>query len=363
MNELLKTLKNLALEIAEITSKLDLPQKHQAILELEDKMQESGFWEDLANAQKISQEYDRKKRFYDFWKQLPEKCEELIGLIESNEDESAETVDFLEDQVRLLKKSFDDNQLSLLLNGQYDNRGAVVSIHAGAGGSDAQDWADILLRMYLRYAEKQGLKTEMIEFTKGQEAGIKSATFQVNGEYSYGLFRSEAGVHRLVRLSPFNPAHTRETSFAQLEVLPVLEEQEAINLKPEDLKIEATTSSGHGGQSVNTTYSAIRITHIPSGLKVSIQNERSQHQNKEIAMKILTAKVQALADAERDKQKQQLKGEYKSAEWGNQIRSYVIHPYKLVKDHRTNYEQTDPDQVFDGELSEFVQKFLEQQLK
>jgi peptide chain release factor 2 len=221
----------------------------------------------------------------------------------------------------------------------------------------------MLLRQYLRYCERKGFKTDVIELNKGQDAGIKSATVQVHGPYAYGLLRSEAGVHRLVRLSPYNPAHTRETSFALLELIPLLEEQEHVKLDPKDLEIEANTASGHGGQSVNTTYSAIRITHKPTGLKVSIQNERSQHQNKELAMKILAAKVQTLEDEKLAREKRELRGEFKSAEWGNQIRSYVIHPYKMVKDHRTDYEETEPDKVFDGEIDEFVEKYLEQNVK
>ena len=218
----------------------------------------------------------------------------------------------------------------------------------------------MLLRMILRYCDIKGFATEILEMTKGEQGGVKTAVVEVFGPYAYGLLKSEAGVHRLVRLSPFNPAHTRETSFALLELLPLLEEQEELKIDPKDLKIEANTASGHGGQSVNTTYSAIRITHIPSGIKVSIQNERSQHQNREIAMKILMAKVKALEEEKLQAEKQEIRGEFKSAEWGNQIRSYVIHPYKLVKDHRTNFESTDPDSVLNGELDEFVEKYLEQ---
>ena len=224
---------------------------------------------------------------------------------------------------------------------------------------DAQDWADMLLRMLLRFCDKKGFKTEILELNKGQEGGVKSAVVSVTGPYAFGYLKSEAGVHRLVRLSPFNPAHTRETSFALVELLPELETEEELKLDPKDLKIEANTASGHGGQSVNTTYSAIRITHIPTGLKVSIQNERSQHQNRELAMKILMSKLKKLEEEKLQKEKLELRGEFKSAEWGNQIRSYVIHPYKLVKDHRTAYESSNPTDVLDGELEEFVEKYLE----
>jgi peptide chain release factor 2 len=258
-----------------------------------------------------------------------------------------------------LEEKYRKNRFMALLSKKYDDHNAIFSLHAGAGGTDAQDWAEMLLRMLLRYCERKNLKTDIVEISKGGEAGIKSVTIEVHGPFAYGLLKSEAGVHRLVRLSPYNPAHTRETSFALLELLPLLEEQESITLDPKDLDIEATTSSGHGGQSVNTTYSAIRITHKPTGIKVSIQNERSQHQNKELAMKILTARIQAVEDEKAAKEKKELRGEFKSAEWGNQIRSYVLHPYKLVKDHRTDYEETDPDSVLDGKLDEFVERYLE----
>jgi peptide chain release factor 2 len=250
-----------------------------------------------------------------------------------------------------------------MMSGKYDDHNAIFALHAGAGGTDAQDWTEILLRMFLRYCERKNLKTEIIEQSKGSEAGIKSVTVHVKGSHAYGLLKSEAGVHRLVRLSPFNPAHTRETSFSLLELIPELAEQESLKLDPKDLEIEANTSSGHGGQSVNTTYSAIRITHKPTGIRVSIQNERSQHQNKELAMKILLGKLQALEDEKLAKEKKDLRGEFKSAEWGNQIRSYVLHPYKMVKDHRTDYEEGDPDKVLDGVLDNFVEHYLEQTIQ
>jgi peptide chain release factor 2 len=274
-------------------------------------------------------------------------------------DHSLQDAGFLKQQVEDLENKYKKNRILALLNKKYDDHNAIFSIHSGAGGLDAQDWAEMLLRMFLRYADKKGFKTEILELSKGQEGGVKSAVVSVHGPFAYGYFKSEAGVHRLVRLSPFNPAHTRETSFALLELLPELEQEEEFKVDPKDLKIEANTASGHGGQSVNTTYSAIRITHIPTGLKVSIQNERSQHQNRELAMKILMSKLKALEEEKLQKEKQEIRGEFKSAEWGNQIRSYVIHPYKLVKDHRTAYESTNPDEILDGELDGFVEKYLE----
>ncbi len=363
MNELSKRLTDLLEQVQALKSQLNLTQKQQRILELEDKMQVATFWDEPETAQQVTQEYNQLKEFTEFWKNIEANLTELQELVTTNTDEAPETVSYLQKQVSELEKRYYKNRLIVLMSKQYDDHNAIFSIHAGAGGTDAQDWAGILLRQYLRYCERKGLKAEIIDQSKGGEAGIKSVTVSVHGPFAYGLLKSEAGVHRLVRLSPFNPAHTRETSFALLELLPQLEEAEAVKLDLKDLEIEATTSSGAGGQSVNTTYSAIRITHKPTGIKVSIQNERSQHQNKELAMKILLARVQQLEDDKLAEEKKELRGEFKSAEWGNQIRSYVLHPYKMVKDHRTNHEESDPDKVLDGGLDDFVEKYLESQIK
>lgn len=363
MNELGKRLETLKNQILDLKQHLNLAQKEQRLLELESLMQGRDFWSDNEAAQKITQEHSQLKAFVDFWTNLEKQTAETLSLVKSNTDDSEDTVKYLEEQVAGLEKKYSKNRFVALLSKKYDDHNAIFSIHAGAGGTDAQDWAELLLRMYLRYVESKGFSSEIIEKSPGSEAGIKSVTVEVHGPYAYGLLKSEAGVHRLVRQSPFNPAHTRETSFALLELLPILEEKEAVKLEEKDLKIEANTASGHGGQSVNTTYSAIRITHIPTGLKVSIQNERSQHQNREIALKILTAKLTALEEEKLAKEKKELRGEFKSAEWGNQIRSYILHPYKLVKDHRTNFESTDPDSVLNGEIDEFVEKYLETNIK
>jgi peptide chain release factor 2 len=363
MGNLAERLAELLKSIAELKAHLNLAHKEQRVLELGDAMAAPDFWNDNEKAQKVSQEYTQLKNFNDFWAGLEQAATELLEMVKTNTDESAETVEYLEKQVAEIEEKYRKNRFVALLSKKYDDHNAIFSLHAGAGGVDAQDWTEILLRMYLRFAERRGFTTEVLEMSRGGDAGIKSVMVGVKGPYAYGLFKSEAGVHRLVRQSPFNPAHTRETSFALLELLPELEEQEQAVLDPKDLKIEATTSSGHGGQSVNTTYSAIRITHVPTGLKVSIQNERSQHQNKELALKILAARLQTLEDKKLAEEKNELRGEFKSAEWGNQIRSYVLHPYKMVKDHRTGYEETNPDKVLDGEIDEFVEKFLEQGAK
>jgi peptide chain release factor 2 len=397
MNDLIKRLENLKSEILNLKSHLNLPQKEQRILEFEDQMQGKDFWADNENAQKVSREYNQLKKFYDFWEKLEKDVLETLELaaytpttpprvhsapLLEKEGNTAVAVSpplqeeypaiaggggiksadegYLNQRVVELEEQYRKNRFVALLSKKYDDHNAIFSVHSGAGGVDAQDWAEMLLRMFLRYCEKKGFTTEVIELSKGEQGGVKTAVVEVFGPYAYGLLKSEAGVHRLVRLSPFNPAHTRETSFALLELLPLLEQQEEFKVDEKDLKIEANTSSGHGGQSVNTTYSAIRITHIPSGIKVSIQNERSQHQNRELAMKILMAKLKTLEEQKLQAEKQEIRGEFKSAEWGNQIRSYVIHPYKLVKDHRTNFESTDPDSVLNGELDEFVESYLEQ---
>lgn len=371
MNELVKRLENLKASILNLVSNLNLPQKEQKILELEDKMQGADFWADNENAQKVSKEYNQLKSFFDFWQKLEKDTDGILELVRASADSATSPptpplarggesdFEYLQKQVEELENQYKKNRFMALMSKKYDDHSAIFSVHSGAGGVDAQDWADMLLRMMLRYCERKGLQAEIIETSRGDQQGLKSAVVEVKGPFAYGLLKSEAGVHRLVRLSPFNPAHTRETSFALIELLPELEEKETLEIDPKDLKIEANTASGHGGQSVNTTYSAIRITHIPTGIKVSIQNERSQHQNREIAMKILMAKLKTLEEEKLQKEKQALRGEFKSAEWGNQIRSYVIHPYKLVKDHRTGFESTDPDSVLNGELDEFVERYLE----
>lgn len=330
-------------------------------------MGQPGFWTDNQKAQEVIKTYSKLKEKVEFWEKLEKDIEELekeadksARYSESSEAGSAPIYSQLEERFKDIKSRYEQARITAFFSEKYDDHDAIVSIHAGAGGLDAQDWAEMLQRMYLRFCERKGFKTLIIDQNRNPEGGIKSATFEARGSYAYGYLKSEAGVHRLIRLSEFNPAHTRETSFALVEVLPMLEAQEETELDPSDLKIEAKTASGHGGQSVNTTYSAIRITHMPTGITVSIQNERSQTQNKEQAFKILKAKLKKLEEEKSLEEKLKLRGEFKSAEWGNQIRSYTIHPYKLVKDHRTGLESSDPESVLNGELDEFIEKYLEQ---
>ena len=260
-----------------------------------------------------------------------------------------------------MEKTYQDLEIQLYLSGKYDASPAMLSLHASAGGTDAQDWAEMLLRMYTRYAEGKGWKISLVEKSDGEEAGIKSATLRVEGDFTYGLLKEEAGMHRLVRLSPFNVKHTRETSFCRVEVVPEIEANE-LQIKDEDLKIDVFRAGGHGGQGVNTTDSAVRITHLPTGIVVQCQNERSQLQNKELAMKSLTSKLVVIQEKNRLKELKDIKGEHVEGAWGTQIRSYVLHPYQMVKDHRTKKETSQVDAVLAGD-PEALDGFIEESLK
>ena len=326
---------------------------------MEWETQQSDFWTDRENAQRVSRRLSDLKDFHGQWSALRKEAADLLEFVKLA---IAEGDDASEEEVKTsldgLLGRFEKLEFATLMDGEHDDRDAIVAVHAGAGGTDAQDWAGMLLRMYLRYAESKGWKVKMLDEHRGSEAGIKSATFSVEGRFAYGYFKAEAGVHRLVRLSPFNADQLRQTSFALLEVLPELGDLAEIKLDPKDLRIDTFLSSGHGGQSVQTTYSAVRITHLSTGIVVSCQNERSQTQNKETALRILKARLHAIYLAEREAEKKQLRGDFASAEWGNQIRSYVLHPYQMVKDHRTKYETQDTQRVLDGDLDDFVEAYL-----
>lgn len=322
-------------------------------LELEKEMNEPGFWGDQKRAQDISQDYQDIKKEVEKWAELEQK---VVDLKELENDESLKSE--VENQLTELEKQFESYEFALLLNGPYDKNNAIVAIHAGSGGTEAQDWAEMLVRMVFRFSEKQGWAVRVVDESKGAEVGYKSIVFEIKGRFAYGYLKSEHGVHRLVRISPFDAEKMRHTTFALIEVLPEIDDEIELEIKPDDLRIDTFMSGGKGGQSVNTTYSAVRIVHIPTGITVQCQNERSQLQNRETAMKILKSRLFKLEEEKRAKERNELRGEYKSAEWGNQIRSYVLHPYHLVKDHRTEYESADPEGVLEGKLLPLCEAYL-----
>jgi peptide chain release factor 2 len=289
------------------------------------------------------------------YEELRKRTEDTLDLLEIAEDSM---VHELERDTARIESQVDRLELNTLLSGKYDRGNALLAIHAGAGGTDSQDWAEMLERMYLRWAERHNYQTDILDRTDGEEAGIKSVTISVSGNLAYGYLRPEKGVHRLVRLSPFDAAHRRHTSFALVEVLPEMDDMNEIQVPAEDIKIDVYKSSGAGGQSVQKNATAVRLTHIPSGMVVTCQNERSQMQNRENAMRVLKARLLEVKQAEQDEKISKLRGEYTKAEWGSQIRSYVLHPYQLVKDHRTDFEMGNTQAVLDGELDPFIEAFL-----
>ncbi len=327
-------------------------------MELTNQTEQADFWNDSQRAGKISKELEGLKNEIQAFEKLEKKTTELLELAELFDTPQEKEKIEVEGQLAEIQKEFEALEFKTLLSGQYDRNDVILAIRSGAGGVDAQDWAEMLMRMYLRWAERSGFKAVIVEQTKGNEAGIKSATLEISGPYAYGYLQSEAGVHRLVRLSPFNSDNLRQTSFAIVEILPIIEEIAQVVINPQDLVIDTYRASGAGGQHVNTTDSAVRITHLPTGLVVTCQSERSQLQNKEQAMKVLKARIHKKFLEDQEAEKQKLRGEYKSAEWGSQIRSYVIHPYKMVKDHRTKFETSDAEKVLDGELEGFMQAYL-----
>ncbi len=320
-------------------------------------MAQADFWVDQEHARAVSQQAEALRREVGEWQQVRANLDDLAHLAAEVGDDSKLQREIAE-QFAQLQKQFGALEFQVLLAGPYDERDAILAVHAGTGGTDAQDWAAMLLRMLLRFCERRGWRAQVVDESKGQEAGIKSATVIVRGRWAYGYLKSEAGVHRLVRISPFDAEKMRHTSFALVEVLPEFADVEEQPIDERDLRVDTFLSSGHGGQSVQTTYSAVRIVHVPTGITVSCQNERSQKQNRETAMKILRAKLHQVEIAKQQDEKQALRGAYSEAAWGNQIRSYVLQPYQLVKDHRTSVETTDPDDVLNGNLEEFVEGYL-----
>lgn len=324
-------------------------------------MQQPDFWQDQQKAREVAARHDALVSDYQEFSQLSQEINDNLELAISDQADSSLN---LRPEIELvytnLLARLENLEFKKLLSDKYDGANALVAIHAGAGGTDAQDWAAMLLRMYLRFCERKNWRTEILDQSKGQEAGVKSVLFKVSGLNAYGYLKNEAGVHRLVRISPFDAEKMRHTSFALVEVLPELPDVDAVELDPKEIRIDTYMSGGHGGQSVNTTYSAVRIVHEPTGITVTCQNERSQTQNKEQAMKYLKAKLWQLEWGKQQAEKKKLRGEYREAAWGNQARSYILQPYQLVKDHRTNYEENNPDSVLDGKIEGFIESKLRQ---
>ena len=317
------------------------------------------FWDDHQAAQSKMQDLGRLKDTVSLWRGIEGQGNSLLELTElaiAEDDFSLE--EQLTAEVAKLARDLAREEVVLTLSGPHDQRSAIVTIHAGAGGTDSQDWAQMLVNMYSRWAEVGKRPMEVLDLTYGDDGGLRSGTIEVGGNHAFGYLTAERGVHRLVRLSPFDPNHLRHTSFAVVEVLPTAESEEDVDIKPEDIRMDTFRSSGPGGQNVQKVASAVRLTHLPTGTVVSCQNERSQHQNREFAMRILRAKLLNLQTEQREMEIAKLRGERVSPEWGNQIRSYVLHPYKSVKDHRTNWQSTNPDAVLDGEIGQFIEAYL-----
>jgi peptide chain release factor 2 len=345
--------------LAPLGGYFDLDRVKTEVRALEVEMTSEGFWSDQEKAKKVSKKAAALRAELEIWEGLQKELIELHELVGLNDDQLRQEI---EEKLTGLEEKFFALEFTTLFSGQHDVGNAIVSIHAGAGGTEAMDWAEMLFRMLMRFAEKKNFSIDVLWESRGEEAGYKSITFRVAGRYAYGYLKSEAGVHRLVRISPFDAEKMRHTSFALVEVIPELEEISEVKLEPNDLRIDTFMSGGKGGQSVNTTYSAVRIVHLPTNITVQCQNERSQQQNKETAMKILASKLHHLQEQEQAEEKKKLRGEYKSAEWGNQIRSYVLQPYQLVKDHRTEFETVDTQGVLDGEMDGFVEAYLRKAL-
>ncbi|HEY7603211.1 MAG TPA: peptide chain release factor 2 [Gaiellaceae bacterium] len=324
------------------------------VAELEEAMGAPGFWDDQQRAASISTEHSRVTKRLERFRRLDQEYRDALELAEMDGD----MADEIAASLRPLRAELARLEEDALFNGEYDAGDAVVTIHAGAGGTDSQDWAEILLRMYLRWAEGRGFQAELLEASPGEEAGLKSATFTARGENAYGVFKAERGVHRLVRLSPFDSAHRRHTSFAQVIVSPLLTDDAAADIDEADLRIDTYRASGAGGQHVNKTDSAVRITHLPTGIVVQCQNERSQTSNKQTALRILRSRLAELEQEQREAELAKERGAVQEADFGSQIRSYVLHPYQLVKDHRTDIEAGNAQGVLDGDLDEFVHAYL-----
>ncbi|WP_297712431.1 peptide chain release factor 2 [Clostridium sp.] len=343
--------------LKEMGASLDKERLEKRFQELELQMQEKGFWDDIKRAEEVTKESKSIKDKIDRYESLANRLDDVEILAELAEEDE-ETVNEVIVEIRDIEKLIDEYKIEFLLSGEYDRNDAILNLHAGVGGSDANDWTLMLLRMYTRWCEKKGYRVETVDILEGDEAGIKSATLRVKGEFAYGYLKAEKGIHRLVRISPFNANGKRQTSFASIEVLPELTKDQDIEIRSEDLKIDTYRASGAGGQHVNKTESAIRITHTPTGIVVQCQSERSQFSNKDTAMSMLKSKLIELKERAHKEKIEDLTGELKDMGWGSQIRSYVFHPYNMVKDHRTNEETSNLNAVMNGEIDQFITTYL-----
>ncbi|MDL1899731.1 peptide chain release factor 2 [Anaerolineae bacterium CFX9] len=356
MDTLISLLEGMQAHIRSLMERLDIDAKRRRVTALEEEASTAEFWSAPDQAQRVMQEISKLKAEIERWETLATRIDDALELARLNDPS---LLDELTEETRELEKIVERMALQTMFSGEYDNENAILAIHAGAGGTDSQDWAQMLERMYLRWAEENGYKVEIIERSEGEEAGIKSVMLSVKGDYAYGYLQSEQGVHRLVRLSPFDAANRRHTSFAKVELWPDIQGAAvAIEISEKDLKIETYRSSGAGGQNVQKNDTAVRLIHLPTGIVVQCQNQRSQTQNRERALEILKARLFEMERKKRDAQLAALKGENVDAGWGNQIRSYVLHPYHLVKDHRTGHEEGNTDAVLNGRLNQFMEAYL-----
>ncbi|MFC1704568.1 peptide chain release factor 2 [Candidatus Omnitrophota bacterium] len=360
IEELNKKIETVQQRLVQLRVIFDVDNKQKQIDALQERMSQPGFWQDQARANKISQELKDLKSCVEPWHMYSQKCHDIQELLQITSPDDEALLEQLRAEVDAASSALADLEFQLVLSGEFDTSNAIFSINAGAGGTESCDWVSMLLRMYTRWAESKKYKVHTIDILPGEEAGIKNVTLRVVGLHAYGYLKAEKGVHRLVRISPFDSNKRRHTSFASVDAIPEIADDVQVELRPEEIKIDVYRSSGPGGQSVNTTDSAIRITHLPSGIVVQCQNERSQHQNKQMATKILKARIYEFERQKQQDKMDSLGGQKQKIEWGSQIRSYVMHPYSMVKDHRTNIETGNVQAVMDGSVDMFIQGYLKQ---
>ena len=357
--ELKLELEALLPDIKDLADALGLAQMKMEIEQLEQRAAQPGFWDDVDNSQKVLQKTGTLKNKVSEYENLVSAYDDTIALIElANEEEDLSLLDEAQSEVEKIKKRLEEQRLQTLLTGEYDSKNAILTFHAGAGGTEAQDWAEMLYRMYCHWAERHNFKVKEVDYLEGEEAGLKSAVLLIEGLNAYGYLKSESGVHRLVRVSPFDASGRRHTSFASIEVMPEIDNTIEVDIRPEDIKMDVYRASGAGGQKVNKTSSAVRLTHIPTGIVVACQVERSQYQNRDVAMTMLKSKLLEIKEREHLEKIEDIKGVQKEIAWGAQIRSYVFMPYTMVKDHRTNYETGNINAVMDGDLDGFINAYL-----